>query len=123
AGSIPTNCGGEGMNTAVSAGCGSGLRRLAHDSDYGAVREQEQRSNYLSQIPLPSNSDHLNACSDGWPASTYEGDRALFSEMRREPMNEQAQIRVFSVDDHPLVNEGVAALMNIQPDMQLVAQA
>jgi DNA-binding NarL/FixJ family response regulator len=38
-------------------------------------------------------------------------------------MNEQAQIRVFSVDDHPLVNEGVAALMNIQPDMQLVAQA
>src|SRR4026208_2049129 len=38
-------------------------------------------------------------------------------------MNEQAQIRVFSVDDHPLLNEGVAALMNIQPDMQLIAQA
>jgi hypothetical protein len=31
AASIPTHCGGEGMNTKVSGGCGSGLRRLAHD--------------------------------------------------------------------------------------------
>jgi DNA-binding NarL/FixJ family response regulator len=38
-------------------------------------------------------------------------------------MNDQAQIRVFSVDDHPLLNEGVAALINSQQDMQLVAQA
>ena len=38
-------------------------------------------------------------------------------------MNEQAQIRGLSVDDHPLLNEGVAALINSQPDMQLVAQA
>src|SRR4026208_150339 len=38
-------------------------------------------------------------------------------------MNEQAQIRVLSVDDHPLINEGIAALINNQPDMQMVAQA
>jgi DNA-binding NarL/FixJ family response regulator len=38
-------------------------------------------------------------------------------------MNEQAQIRVFSVDDHPLLNEGIAAIINSQPDMRLVAQA
>jgi DNA-binding NarL/FixJ family response regulator len=38
-------------------------------------------------------------------------------------MNEQAQIRVFSVDDHPLLNEGIAVLISSQPDMQLVAQA
>jgi DNA-binding NarL/FixJ family response regulator len=38
-------------------------------------------------------------------------------------MNDQAHIRVFSVDDHPLLNEGIAALINNQPDMQLVAQA
>ena len=37
-------------------------------------------------------------------------------------MNDQAHIRVFSVDDHPLINEGIAALVNSQPDMQLVAQ-
>src|SRR5262245_33922046 len=37
-------------------------------------------------------------------------------------MNDQAHIRVFNVDDHPLFNEGLAALIKIQPDMQLVGQ-
>jgi DNA-binding NarL/FixJ family response regulator len=32
-------------------------------------------------------------------------------------------ILVFSVDDHPLLREGIAALVNSQPDMSLVAQA
>lgn len=32
-------------------------------------------------------------------------------------------IRVLSVDDHPLLREGIAALVADQPDMQLVAQA
>jgi len=38
-------------------------------------------------------------------------------------MSNQTDIRVFSVDDHPLLNEGIAAIINGQPDMQLVAQA
>ena len=38
-------------------------------------------------------------------------------------MNEQAKIRVLSIDDHPLVREGVAALINDQPDMKIVGQA
>jgi len=33
------------------------------------------------------------------------------------------QIRVFSVDDHPLLREGIAALVNNQSDMTLVATA
>lgn len=33
------------------------------------------------------------------------------------------QIRVFSVDDHPLLREGIAALVSNQPDMTLVATA
>lgn len=33
------------------------------------------------------------------------------------------QIRVFSVDDHPLLREGISALVNNQPDMTLVAEA
>ena len=33
------------------------------------------------------------------------------------------QIRVLSVDDHPLLREGIAALVNNQPDMTLVAEA
>src|SRR6185437_5372154 len=38
-------------------------------------------------------------------------------------MNDPAQIRVFSVDDHPLLNEGIAAIINNQRDMRLVGQA
>src|SRR5262250_2447433 len=34
-----------------------------------------------------------------------------------------ARIRVFSVDDHPLMREGIAMLINSQPGMLMVAQA
>src|SRR5262249_45600683 len=33
------------------------------------------------------------------------------------------RIRVLSVDDHPLLLEGIVTIINSQPDMQLVAQA
>src|SRR5262245_36924275 len=38
-------------------------------------------------------------------------------------MTEQARIRVLCVDDHPLLREGIAALINSQPDMVLVGEA
>ena len=38
-------------------------------------------------------------------------------------MSDQNRIRVFSVDDHHLLREGIATLINNQPDMLLVAEA
>jgi len=38
-------------------------------------------------------------------------------------MTTESQIRVLSVDDHPLLREGLAAIINNQRDMLLVAQA
>ena len=38
-------------------------------------------------------------------------------------MTEPAKIRVFSVDDHPLLREGIATIINNEPDMTVVAQA
>ena len=38
-------------------------------------------------------------------------------------MSGEKRIRVLSVDDHPLLREGIAAIVNGQPDMTIVAEA
>jgi DNA-binding NarL/FixJ family response regulator len=38
-------------------------------------------------------------------------------------MTDDTRIRVLSIDDHPLLREGIAAIITAQPDMDLVGQA
>jgi DNA-binding NarL/FixJ family response regulator len=38
-------------------------------------------------------------------------------------MSASVRIRVLSVDDHPLLREGISAMIKSQPDMELVAEA
>lgn len=42
---------------------------------------------------------------------------------RAQLMTDQPSIRILSVDDHPLLREGLAAMINSRPDMVIVAQA
>jgi len=54
--------------------------------------------------------------------ATPKNEVSAFSRMSTE-MSESNSIRVLSVDDHPLLREGLGAIINSQPDMVLVAQA
>ena len=36
---------------------------------------------------------------------------------------EHSSIRIMTVDDHPLLRQGIAAIINTQPDMKLIAEA
>lgn len=38
-------------------------------------------------------------------------------------MNQSKHIRVFCVDDHPIVREGLAGILRLQPDMELIGEA
>ena len=38
-------------------------------------------------------------------------------------MTERSRIRVLSVDDHPMLREGIAAVISIESDLELVSQA
>jgi DNA-binding NarL/FixJ family response regulator len=47
----------------------------------------------------------------------------LISMMIPRPPHDPSLIRILTVDDHALLREGIAALVNAEPDMKLVAEA
>jgi DNA-binding NarL/FixJ family response regulator len=44
-------------------------------------------------------------------------------EPRNKPLSECARIRVFCVDDHPLLRKGIGTVISSEPDMLLIAEA
>jgi DNA-binding NarL/FixJ family response regulator len=43
--------------------------------------------------------------------------------MSTGPSSIKGSIRIMTVDDHPLLRQGIAAIINTQPDMKLIAEA
>src|ERR1700692_406334 len=60
---------------------------------------------------------------DGFIGSFARTHIISISKKWRTEMNEPARIRILSVDAHALVLEGLATVINDQPDMQVVADA
>jgi DNA-binding NarL/FixJ family response regulator/streptogramin lyase len=70
-------------------------------------------------------SENMGSEGMGFEDMPSENNSPIYvdSEAVNEPaVNESAKIRVLSVDDHPLVREGLAALINAQTDMCVVGQ-
>src|ERR1700731_796527 len=48
---------------------------------------------------------------------------SIWRKETRTQMSTSTPIRIFSIDDHPLMREGIAAIIRNEPDMLLVAEA
>jgi DNA-binding NarL/FixJ family response regulator len=55
----------------------------------------------------------------GWKIPEQRAQRERIS----DGMSEQTRIRILTVDDHPLLREGINTLINNQPDMCIVGEA
>src|SRR5258708_17709047 len=59
-----------------------------------------------------------------FPAVSGKAEKGRVASWKRaKPMTEQPRIRVFCVDDHPLLRQGIETVINSQPDMLLVGEA
>jgi DNA-binding NarL/FixJ family response regulator len=70
---------------------------------------------------VPSNSEIPVICSSAMSAARNARSRVARA-LDLQVLTEQARIRILCVDDQPLIREGIAAIIDNQPDMALVSQ-
>src|SRR5258708_2508727 len=88
--------------TGAWSGCASGPRASACGWRFGAAKGQAPKSRSLPRRPSPMRTHRV---------------------ARAQGCGVASPIGILSVDDHRLLREGIAALVNSQPDMRLIAEA
>src|SRR5580704_2134454 len=110
------------MGTGGSRVYANGRSASARGCTFLAAPPQAPRLNSPFRDILPSRV-RPNGDEDGSPGAARDEKADPVREGRTMQMTDSAPIRVLSVDDHPLLREGIAIIINNQADMLLVSQA
>src|SRR4051794_31215606 len=79
---------------------------------------------WSSQSPWLAPTVALGACRRRSAPKGRHNRQAPFATARKQNMTDHgSQIRVLIVDDHPLLRDGIAAVVGGQPDMAVVGEA
>ena len=97
-------------------GAWSGCASVPSESDYGwmcgAAKMQARKWKSVPRGPSPIRTRRLVRAFGCFAGGRHQIRCGVAS-----------PIRILAVDDHPLLREGIAALVNSQPDMKLIAEA